>query len=797
MTFDVERERRALAQVEEALSWPEAEREFRLRDALSSDPTLLAEVRELLGTVMAGSSALPTRLPVPLLADEQPPPERIGPYRLGALLGAGGMGRVFRAARADGMFEKEVAIKLTRRTQLAGIVAEQFARERRILASLQHRNIAQLFDGGITATGESWFAMELVAGLEVIEYARQGLDVRGRLQLFRQIAGAVQYAHARLVVHADIKPSNVIVTADGTAKLLDFGVARALADASAADSPRPIGYTPGYSSPARLLGAAAVTTDDVYSLGVLLDELLQPCGPIAADLRSIVARASAAEVAERYASVEALQDDLQRWLTGQPVVAHRAGWTYTARKVVARNRLAAAIAAVCVLLLTGAAVALAVLFVRAEQARAETDVARRNAEQRFTDLRDLSRFVLFDVYDRLENVPRSLTLRRDLADAGQRYLDQLSQDVEAPVGVRLELIEGLRRLAQVQASPGASSLALAPQARRNLDRAQSLAESLEAEGADGRTRALVLARVLLARARLSLAVDMNASAAEAALERAQALVAPFVARSVVDVDALGVRADITALRAEALQWQGRYANSIAGIRAELERTAAVGAATWPAIGLRADALRRARLFDLLAEGLYYGGEPAVAESPYREQLRILEALSAADPADLGVARLVQRAGWALGTTLLELRRPTEAEPILARARQLAGELRRLDPEDREAARIAAVTASAHAQALVAIGRVDTAIPMLREVAEQRRAASLAGPDDFGAARDHAVALAMLADAYADTGRAAKACPEYAAARLEFERLQAAGRLAQLDRDYALRLVLERQERHCR
>ena len=798
MALDVERERRVLQHVEEALAWPEAERESRLQGTLSHDPELLAEVRELLGSATAGPSALTTRLPWPPFADDQPPPERIGPWRLGALLGAGGMGRVYRAQRADGIFEKEVAIKLTRRTRLSGLVTEQFARERRILAGLQHRNIAQLYDGGISETGESWFAMEFVAGLEVTEYARQqGLDVRGRLQLVRQIAGAVQYAHARLVVHADIKPSNVIVTADGTAKLLDFGVARVLADASVPEPAQPVGYTPGYSSPARLRGAPPVTTDDVYSLGVLLDELLRPCEPIAGDLRSIVRRASSVELAERYPSVEALQEDLQRWLTGHPVAAHRAGWTYSARKLMLRNRLATAITGVCVVLLAGAAVALAVLYVRAEGARTEADVARRNAEQRFADLRDLSRFVLFDVYDRLESVPRSLTLRSDLAEAGQRYLDRLSQDAGAPVAVRLEVIEGLRRLAQVQATPGASSLALAPQARRNLDLAQSLAESLQAEGADDRTRALILARVLLARARLSLAVEMDAGAAEAALDRAQALVAPYVAQGMADIDARGVHGDLAALRAEALQWQGRYADSIAAIRAELDRSAAVTPVMLPATGRRADALRRARLFDLLAEGTYYAGEPAAAEEPYREQLRILEALAAADPADLGVARLVQRAGWALGTTLLELRRPTEAEPILFRARQLAGELQRLDPDDREAARTATVTASAHAQALVATGRFDAAIPVLRGVVEQRRAASVADKNDFGAARDYAVALAMLADAFADAGRAALACTEYAAARREFELLQAAGRLPQLDQDYALRLVLERFARHCR
>src|SRR5262245_57763515 len=162
--MDVERERRALQHLEDALTWPPEEREQRLVTALQHDPQLLTDVRELLLSARAVNESFPTSLRVTLPEDVTPPPEHIGPYRIVELVGSGGMGRVYRAERADGAFQRTVAIKLMRRTHLPTLVEAQFARERQILASLQHRNIAQLFDGGVTPDGHSYFVMELVSG---------------------------------------------------------------------------------------------------------------------------------------------------------------------------------------------------------------------------------------------------------------------------------------------------------------------------------------------------------------------------------------------------------------------------------------------------------------------------------------------------------------------------------------------------------------------------------------------------------------------------------------------------------
>jgi serine/threonine-protein kinase len=723
-------------------------------------------------------------------SDDPPPPERLGPYRIGELLGSGGMGHVYRGERDDGVFERTIAVKLMRRTRLSPQAAEQFARERQILARFQHRNIAQLFDGGVTPDGHSYFIMELVAGQSIIRYAISAhLAARASMLLFMQVCAAVSYAHARLVVHADIKPSNILVTPDGTVKLLDFGVARVLAGAGeggASPSMTPA-LTYDYASPARRHGEAPTTLDDVFSLGVLLLELLRRTGIANEELRSIGRRATAEEPPDRYVSVDALQADIERWLDGEPVHAHGNNWRYVARKFLIRHRVAVTASVLSVLLLTAAAVALGVLYVRAERAKAQ-------ANQRFDELRSLSRYVLFDVYDRLEAVPRALTLRRDIADAGQRYLDRLARDPAAPLAVRLEVIEGLRRLAQVQANYSGASLAQVPLAQANLHRAAALASVLP-DDSDHRMRSLILVRIALARSRLNVGSAMNFAEATRALETARIRLDELIRENPRDEEARGLQLDLAVERASLEQWQGRYAQSVAIARAALEQ-GHPGDPNSAALD-RAAALRRARLIDVVAEGTYYGGNPAAAEIGYREELSVLQQLSDRLPEDVGVSRQLERAQWALGSTLLQLERPQEAQKILSEAVALVERLRILEPDDQDLVRSASVASNALAQALAALGRFDEAIPVLQHSLEGRRRLWDRAPTDWSAARDYAITLASLADVQADSGDTPHACARYRETLAVFDRIRDAGRLARLDQDYALQLVHERMQHHCR
>jgi len=205
---------------------------------------------------------------------------RIGAYTILEEIGRGGMGEVYRARRADGQYEKQVAIKLVRGGYDTAAVVERFRHERQILASLDHTNIARLLDGGTTDEGIPYLVMELIEGTPIDQYCdAHKLNITARLQLFQQVCSAVQYAHQRLVIHRDIKPGNILVTGEGVPKLLDFGIAKifdpAVTSATTVASP----MTPEYASPEQIRGEPITTATDVYSLGVVLYQLLTGRSP--------------------------------------------------------------------------------------------------------------------------------------------------------------------------------------------------------------------------------------------------------------------------------------------------------------------------------------------------------------------------------------------------------------------------------------------------------------------------------------------------------------------------------------
>ncbi len=312
--------------------------------------------------------------------------ERIGPWRVLREIGRGGMGVVLLADRADGQFEQRAAIKLIKRGMDSDAVQSRFLRERQILARLAHPHIARLLDGGIDQDGRPYFAMEYVDGEPLLRYCAQcELNVERRIALFIDICAAVQFAHGQLVIHRDIKPSNLVVTADGEAKLLDFGIAKLLDDSHGGMTQtvdalhRPL--TPAYAAPEQIRGEPVSTSTDIYSLGVVLFELLTGKRPfdlrdtsgvdearrvidattttplpsrsvddtapatsrmLRGDLDTIIVTAMQREPQRRYATVDAFAKDLQRYLAGQPISARRDSVRYRLNKFVARHRLGVA-----------------------------------------------------------------------------------------------------------------------------------------------------------------------------------------------------------------------------------------------------------------------------------------------------------------------------------------------------------------------------------------------------------------------------------------------------------------------
>jgi serine/threonine-protein kinase len=280
----------------------------------------------------------------------------LGPWRLLRVAGGGGMGTVYEAMRDDGEFSQRGAAKVIH--PVLGWderLRSRFAAERQILASLEHPHIARLLDGGVSTFGLPYYVMEFVEGTRVDQWARERHgEARACVGLFRQVCDAVRFAHARLIVHRDLKPSNVLVTARGDAKLLDFGIAKLLDpggdDGIRTQVPALSAMTPEYASPEQRSGGVVTVQSDVYSLGVVLHEMLTGARPIEgrriatadADLGAVLRRALEADPALRYPSVEAFDADLARWQRGLPVDARRGGTTYRIRKFVRRHRAAVA-----------------------------------------------------------------------------------------------------------------------------------------------------------------------------------------------------------------------------------------------------------------------------------------------------------------------------------------------------------------------------------------------------------------------------------------------------------------------
>jgi eukaryotic-like serine/threonine-protein kinase len=525
-------------------------------DRESADADVRAEVRSLLdfssdGLATASAAIQSIAASVVGGADGPLAGRWLGPYRITGLIGQGGMGAVYGAVREDDQFHKRVAIKLIPRVLAAPGAVARFRSERQILADLEHQNIARLLDGG-TSEGIPYIVMEYVEGVPITAYVRaHALPVPDRLRLMQSVCDAVLYAHQNLVIHRDLKPANILVTADGTVKLLDFGLAKLIdpTRAGPAVTSRMMMMTPEYASPEQIQGAQVTTASDVYSLGVVLYEMLtgerpyqvtstnlqelerqvlstEPPRPsslgtipprtrrrLAGDLDNIVLKALHKDVARRYGTVEQFAEDIRRHLQGLPVLARPDSVTYRVGKFVGRHRLAVTGAAALLLLLVSGAIA---ILWEAHQA----DLQRQRAEQRVGQLVELANRTLFDVHGAIERLPGATAARKKIVATTLQYLDQLARDTGDDARVQLALATAYARLADIQGNPSLPSLGDWTSAFATYHKAVKILDALHAR--DPRNPVFMLRRAQVSRG-LSYSLVMFGKRDEASAETARGI----------------------------------------------------------------------------------------------------------------------------------------------------------------------------------------------------------------------------------------------------------------------------------
>jgi serine/threonine protein kinase/tetratricopeptide (TPR) repeat protein len=674
---------------------------------------------------------------------------RLGAYRVLSELGRGGMGAVYLAERSDDQYRKQVAVKLIKRGMDTDAALRQFQHERQILAGLEHPNIAHLLDAGTTDDGRPFFVMEYVDGQSIDRYcAERQLSVVERLELFLHVCAALTYAHQHLVVHRDLKPSNILVTPGGVPKLLDFGIAKIVDAGSEADAAGTVGglrpMTPEYASPEQLQGIAATTLSDVYSLGVLLYELLTGHPPfrfasrspkdvadilaasdpprpsdvaepgrrrrLRGDLDTITLMALRHDRARRYQSVEQLALDVRHHLSGLPVTARQDAFGHRAVKFVRRNRVA-----VTAGVLLGASMIAGLIGTTWQARRAKVQQAR--AERRFQDVRRLAHAVVFDYHDAVRNLPGSTAVRERLVRDALLYLDSLASEAGDDPALLKELGLSYQRLGDVQGYLVGANLGDTRGAVTSHEKAATILASLVAQHPERveERRALALTYDHLGRELWELdQPDLALEQYRRGLRLMQQLDAARPGDASLQLmlanahgsigAALEMRGDITGSLDHHLNAKKVYETILAGAPANL------GA-------------RRGLASEYIEIGSVYGrrGDFESSLASYRANLVIGEALAKEFPDDVRFRRNVGIGLYFEGDMLAKLNRPVDALRNYQQYLAIAEELTAADPKNVQHVADQAFALVRIGGTLLSLGKTDDAIAPLRKAVTLREA----------------------------------------------------------------------------
>ena len=516
-----------------ALERPPSDRKEYVRGACGNDEELRSEVESLLASDHDAESVIHSLVDgdVEKLRQSSTACEtdqQIGPYHLRRELDRGGMGVVYLAVRSDDQYFQVVAIKMIRKGLESPALVQRFRTERQVLATLTHPNIGAILDGGETRDGRPFMVMEYVEGLPItLASESRGLSIRQRIELFRSLCSAVHHAHQKLVIHRDIKPSNVLVTLEGVVKLIDFGISKPVAPELLPGELPPtescqIMMTPDYASPEQLLGKPLTTTTDIYSMGVLLFELLTGSRPytlrdlspaaaerlvceqesrkpstvpgllkrtrkeLAGDLDRIVLMAMDQDPSRRYLSAQHFEEDLLRYLQGKPIAARRATAVYRLSKFVQRHRTAVLMACATVV------VVICAIFFDSWQSR--------RAVHRVSQVEALANSTISDMTEKLEQSSTSVQTQAALFHTELEYLDKLRQSSGNDPHVLLELAKAYERVGDLEGSPFVADLGDAGSALHSYQEAlRAATEAHSRLPGEASTRALIEAYQRLGR----------------------------------------------------------------------------------------------------------------------------------------------------------------------------------------------------------------------------------------------------------------------------------------------------------
>jgi serine/threonine protein kinase/tetratricopeptide (TPR) repeat protein len=731
---------------------------------------------------------------------------RVGPYQIIDEIDQGGMGAVYRARRADDHFQKLVAIKVLRGGYDTSFRMARFKTERQILAHLEHPNIARLLDGGSTEDAQPYFVMEYIRGRRLDQYCDDcKLNVSERLRLFLTVCSAVQYAHQNLVIHRDIKPGNILVTDDGNPKLLDFGIAKLLdadSDASLAVRSRTIMHmlTPEYASPEQLRAERITTASDVYSLGVVLYELLtgrrprrqlnreaqgvavivtrtEPEKPsmvvsedysesdapdrariipkivsatreasreklrrrLSGDLDNIILMALREEPGRRYASVEQFSGDIRRHLDGLPVMARPDTLAYRSAKFIRRHRVGVVAG---MLLVVSVIVGGATTLREARIAR----VQRERAERRFNDGRKLANSLIFDIHDSIRNLPGSTVARKLLVDRALLYLDNLSQEATDRPDLERELAAAYERVGDVQGNPRYANLGDTAGANASYRKALGIRLSLA-----GDHRGSFEDRVALTQTYVKLSFGLGTTndfvQAFEVLKRAYPIAEKLPADEKDNVQGKEAFAAICFAMGECLADMGNLSSALNYYRKSASIQEAI-AGVPPAFRTEVQT-NLAGVYDYMSEAVYLQGNLDAALSLLYKAHDIMAQLVSSDPENATLRQFLLQEEYGIGFYLSEKGFPKQA---LAHYRlALAGyqTLTFADPHDVVVMRYLSKCYMGIGRALAADGEPSRGIEAVRRAVRNLEVLSKADQaDTYYKAPEFAYARSALGETYA-------------------------------------------------